>query len=426
MTMLDKTIPPPDAPHSSTSCESQSEQNHTQADWLWFEDGNLILRAETTLFRIYSGLLARQSSVFQDMQGFPTPVEGGDITMDGCPIVTVYDSAQDMSYFLRAIFDSSFFEPPPARTELPIVEGILRLSLKYDVKYLRQRALNHLLTTFPTTLEAWRVRDKERTIPPVDNTPFAAFRLAREFDLVWLLPAIIYCISSHPFDKTLDHAPWNARSGSVSITSGEGEDIDMEKDASTGTGTPRDGNTTNTNNANAKGKDNASERIELPWADKRMCILARQKLILSQNHHALRMMKSSSTPIPNCPTPESCTSTRQRCAEMVGGWDMAGLLDYFEDNYGAGTGTGEEEGEDDFPGFCAFELAHPGMARGDDPSLLFDDDSERPLTSSPASESNFPHIYIPNVITPPRSSPAHEPIASCPASRQPLTPAYCQ
>ncbi|PPQ95021.1 hypothetical protein CVT25_000484 [Psilocybe cyanescens] len=249
---------------------------------LWFEDGNLILKAENSLFKIYSGLLAARSSVFRDMLAFPPPPEGNTM-VDGCPIVTVYDSAKDMGYFLMAVFDTSYFEPPPVQTELPIVEGVLRLSLKYDVQYLRRRALQHLLSTFPTTLKDWKQRDTQRTIPPVDNTPFAAFRLARQFDLAWLLPSILYCISSHPFEKTLDRSTWG------------------------------------------------TEEITLSWPDKRMCILGRQKIVMKQTQNALKMMKLASTNVDGC-TSEMCASTRQRCAHVLGDWDMAGMLDYFEDN----------------------------------------------------------------------------------------------
>ncbi|KDR69921.1 hypothetical protein GALMADRAFT_76606 [Galerina marginata CBS 339.88] len=262
--------------------DSIPPEKPAQVEGLWFEDGNLILRAENSLFRIYSGLLAARSSVFRDMLSFPPPYEGNP-TMDGCSIVTVYDSARDMGYFLQAIFDSSFFEPAPTPTELPIVESVLRLSLKYDVQYLRKRALQHLLTTFPMTLKAWQQRDDLRTIPPVDNTPFAAFRLAREFDLVWLLPSIVYCMSSHPFEKTLDHATWE------------------------------------------------DEQIDLSWADKRMCIIGRQKIVLTQSRQAITMMKAASAEVDGC-TGDSCGSTRQRCADILSGWDMAGILDYFEDN----------------------------------------------------------------------------------------------
>ena len=36
-------------------------------DEFWFDDGNLILVARDTGFKIYRGLLAAQSSVFADM-----------------------------------------------------------------------------------------------------------------------------------------------------------------------------------------------------------------------------------------------------------------------------------------------------------------------------------------------------------------------
>jgi hypothetical protein len=77
----------------------------TRAKDLWFDDGSLILKAKGTLFRIYGGFLAARSSVFRDMLSFPPPKEG-NATLDGCPIVFVYDSPDDLAHFLRAIFDS--------------------------------------------------------------------------------------------------------------------------------------------------------------------------------------------------------------------------------------------------------------------------------------------------------------------------------
>ncbi|KAF8148678.1 hypothetical protein B0H34DRAFT_668422 [Crassisporium funariophilum] len=255
-----------------------------RVEGLWFEDGNLILQAENSLFRIYSGFLAARSSVFRDMLAFPPPEEGNTI-MDGCYIVPVYDSAKDMTYFLKAIIDSAFFEPPPSATELPIVEGVLRLSLKYDVQYLRKRALQHLHTTFPLTLRDWKVRDQNRTIPSIENTPFAALRIASEFDLIWLLPSILYCISSHPLEKTLDGAKWE------------------------------------------------DETINLGWADKRMCLVGRSKLLLAQSRNAMAMTKTADLDVEGCTgSSHTCASTRARCADILIGWGVAGFLDYFEDN----------------------------------------------------------------------------------------------
>ena len=77
----------------------------TTVNDLWFDDGNLILKAETSLFRIYAGFLAAKSSVFRDMVSFPLPEEG-NATLEGCPVVCVYDTPNDLTHFLRAIFDS--------------------------------------------------------------------------------------------------------------------------------------------------------------------------------------------------------------------------------------------------------------------------------------------------------------------------------
>jgi hypothetical protein len=41
---------------------------------LWFEDDNLILHAENTVFRVSKGVLAAHSSVFRDMLSFPQTV----------------------------------------------------------------------------------------------------------------------------------------------------------------------------------------------------------------------------------------------------------------------------------------------------------------------------------------------------------------
>lgn len=177
----------------------------------------------------------------------------------------------------------SFFEPPPSPTELYIVESILRLSLKYDVQFLKRRALSHLNSTFPTTLDGWKTREKNRTIPPLDNTPFAAFLLARNLELDWLLPAILYCISSHPIEKVLDSTVFG------------------------------------------------DEEISFKWADKRMCIMGRQTLLMTQAENAVQMTRNACNQVEGC-TGATCSTTRTRCAQNLCSWNMAGFLDYLEDN----------------------------------------------------------------------------------------------
>ena len=75
---------------------------------LWFEDGNIVIQAKDRLFRVYKGILSRTSIVFRDMFGLPLPNK--DVTsvgesLEGCPVVKVYDEVREIEFFLRAIFD---------------------------------------------------------------------------------------------------------------------------------------------------------------------------------------------------------------------------------------------------------------------------------------------------------------------------------
>ncbi|KAJ7120698.1 hypothetical protein C8R43DRAFT_1241548 [Mycena crocata] len=118
-----------------------------QAAGLWFSnDALIVLRAEDRVFRVQKAILAARSPVFQAMFEFPQPIADGDEITEGSPVVRLHDSADQVEPFLRAIFDSSYFMPPPAKIEFFAVLGILRLAHKYDVNYLFKRAVHHLET----------------------------------------------------------------------------------------------------------------------------------------------------------------------------------------------------------------------------------------------------------------------------------------
>jgi hypothetical protein len=71
---------------------------------LWFSDASLVFQVENSMFRVHSGILAAQSSVFRDMLSFPQPEESD--TFDGCPRIVLHDKAADARAFFRCIFDS--------------------------------------------------------------------------------------------------------------------------------------------------------------------------------------------------------------------------------------------------------------------------------------------------------------------------------
>ncbi|KAJ7166803.1 hypothetical protein C8R46DRAFT_1351066 [Mycena filopes] len=175
-----------------------------RAETLWFSPEVVILRAETRIFRVFAAILTAQSSVFADMFTFPQPLtSGADMeSMDGFPVVRVSDDPAEVEVFLKAIFDSSFFMPPPAECQFEHVLGILRLSHKYDVPYLRRRALEHLKSTFPTHLAEY---DGREPYPPEEAMlrGAATIKAATEVDALWLLPVAYYDLCRRPIAAIL-------------------------------------------------------------------------------------------------------------------------------------------------------------------------------------------------------------------------------
>jgi hypothetical protein len=88
--------------------QEHSNTNLSKCQELWFEDGNIVIQADSVLFKVHRGILSAQSSVFADMFGMPAPQGGGDCNekYEGCPIVRLYDSPEEVTHFLRAVVDS--------------------------------------------------------------------------------------------------------------------------------------------------------------------------------------------------------------------------------------------------------------------------------------------------------------------------------
>ncbi|KAJ7487276.1 hypothetical protein B0H11DRAFT_1721522 [Mycena galericulata] len=171
----------------------------TKVDHLWFSRDTIVIRAENKIFQVSGALLAARSTVFRDMIAFPQPMGGDTEQFDGSPVVRLHDSAHDVEVFLRAIYDSSYFMPAPAETELSAVLGILRLSNKYDVQYLYRRALEHLAVDgwYAANYDENGWEDHLDSIEP--RSPINALSVidaASEVGATWILPKAYYCAST--------------------------------------------------------------------------------------------------------------------------------------------------------------------------------------------------------------------------------------
>ena len=118
---------------------------------LWFSDGSvrvvklcmirydfglilleIVLRAENTLFRVHKSLLARHSGFFHDLFTLPklvakdsSPPPGtktpsvdlsGDV--EGCQVLILYDSAEDVANLLTALVDGPYVTVSSSLTSL--------------------------------------------------------------------------------------------------------------------------------------------------------------------------------------------------------------------------------------------------------------------------------------------------------------------
>ncbi|KAJ7150700.1 hypothetical protein C8R46DRAFT_1123929 [Mycena filopes] len=185
-----------------------AQSNLKQTDDLWFPADVIILRAEENIFRVPKSILAARSSVFRTMFEIPqldpaVPAQGGavgDDRIDGIPVVRLHDSATDVAPFLRAVFDSSYFMPPPAAINFLELLGILKLSHKYDVGYLYKRAVSHLETVYPlgrSDITSFSSNNLDYSSSSSLDLDLLAIPALHRVGATWLLPTAYYSVGSY-------------------------------------------------------------------------------------------------------------------------------------------------------------------------------------------------------------------------------------
>ncbi|KAL1742990.1 hypothetical protein HDZ31DRAFT_75156 [Schizophyllum fasciatum] len=167
---------------------------------LWFPDGNVIIRAGDRLCRVYKGFLASQSTVLADMFSIPQP--DAMETYDGIPVLMLPDPAEEVLHWLKSMLFPKYFETYPERIPFPKLLAVLRLSHKYDVQYLRQRALYSLSTELPVSLADTLPLFGDNLRSTIDmggRAPdnkldflLSAYPIVLEIGAVWLFPALMY------------------------------------------------------------------------------------------------------------------------------------------------------------------------------------------------------------------------------------------
>jgi hypothetical protein len=70
---------------------------------LYMDDGSVVLLAENTVFRVYLKWLGQKSEVFSNLASFDKVQPAHSEMYDGCPLIRVSDTAEDLACLLVAM-----------------------------------------------------------------------------------------------------------------------------------------------------------------------------------------------------------------------------------------------------------------------------------------------------------------------------------
>jgi hypothetical protein len=97
------TIDSPASKRQRTEGPETEASPETKRSEPWFDDGNIILEAEHSQFRVYRGVLAAASDVFKNIFSIPQPPSLREELIEGCTVVHMTDSAKDLRFVLKAL-----------------------------------------------------------------------------------------------------------------------------------------------------------------------------------------------------------------------------------------------------------------------------------------------------------------------------------
>ncbi|KAF9526624.1 hypothetical protein CPB83DRAFT_816709 [Crepidotus variabilis] len=151
----------------------------------WFDDGNVVLRAEQTLFRVHGALLARHSKIFKEMFTVAQPDNSLETTLQSTPVFSLSDTVVDLEQLLFIFYDNVKALDKSDMT-YDMAAAMLRLGKKYQIDYLYEEAKIAFRKDYPTSLDDWNP-----TIAVIPNARRGdMINLAHEISLKTVLPSL--------------------------------------------------------------------------------------------------------------------------------------------------------------------------------------------------------------------------------------------
>lgn len=143
----------------------------------WLPDGNVILQAESMMFKVHRSVLSRHSSVFADMFAMPQPAT---TIQDGEPVVPLQNSALDIETMLETMYGHRCAHSVgwviyagssrrgssnlhSSRVPFSWAASIIRMGRKYMIDEFLRLGMDRINYECPSTLEEFRTQRQSFT-----------------------------------------------------------------------------------------------------------------------------------------------------------------------------------------------------------------------------------------------------------------------
>ncbi|KAI0708487.1 hypothetical protein C8Q76DRAFT_627189, partial [Earliella scabrosa] len=141
-------------PRLSEEADEKPFVNHPT---LYFDDGNIILRAGWTLFCVHKSLLSKHSSVFRDLFQRMHIDRFRELTL-----ITMEETREDLETLLNVIYDGLRVDVQELTVEtFPALATVLRMATKYNIERPCEDIVARIRAQWPATLSQHDAREAQ-------------------------------------------------------------------------------------------------------------------------------------------------------------------------------------------------------------------------------------------------------------------------
>ncbi|KJA26633.1 hypothetical protein HYPSUDRAFT_36353 [Hypholoma sublateritium FD-334 SS-4] len=191
---------------SESDLESWCQDTVERSTQFWFDDGNVVLQAESVQFRVHRSILSRHSPIMQDCLECPKPEDAP--TIEGCPLVHLADLAKDIDNMCSLLY--GMYQIDAKKITSSYLETMLFMGRKYEIASFTTSAENILEQLFPPILKRWdgRQKDVKRLIVQNNGFLFDVLNITCEYPMPSIMqPLLVSIFTIHSLDQLTSGIP---------------------------------------------------------------------------------------------------------------------------------------------------------------------------------------------------------------------------